>query len=106
MTWRTAVDKHKGSRFTGRACTILEPGSCSSAGGAWGVDLSPEMIRLAPGKAEKKYPYAEFRQAPAQELPFPDLYFDAIATVFVMHHLPGDEEKLKAFHEMHRVLRK
>lgn len=75
-------------------------------GAAWGVDMSPEMIRLATRKAEKKYPYAEFRQAPAQELPFPDLYFDAIATVFVMHHLPGDEEKLKAFQEMHRVLRK
>jgi ubiquinone/menaquinone biosynthesis C-methylase UbiE len=75
-------------------------------GAAWGVDMSPEMIRLATRRAEKKYPYAEFAQAPAQKLSFDTYYFDAITTVFVMHHIPGEEEKRKAFREMHRVLRK
>lgn len=74
-------------------------------GAAWGVDMSPEMVRLATRKAEKKYPYAEFTQATAQQLPFDDKYFDAITTAFVMHHLPGEWEKRRAFREMHRVLR-
>ena len=74
-------------------------------GGAFGVDLSIQMVRLAGRKAAKKCRRAEFRQAPAQQLPFEDSSFDAVTSVLTVHHVPGDLEKGRAFHEMRRVLR-
>ncbi|MHB8895850.1 MAG: class I SAM-dependent methyltransferase [Candidatus Geothermincolia bacterium] len=77
-----------------------------SLGAAYGVDLSPQMVKLARNKAKKDCPAAEFQQAMAQRLPFDDGFFDAIVTSFVMHHMPDDFERRLAFREMHRVLRK
>jgi len=73
---------------------------------ACGADISPQMIKLARRKAVKSCPAAEFVQAPGQSLPFDTGYFDAVATVFVVHHLRGDHEKVRAFEEMRRVTRK
>jgi len=74
-------------------------------GGAFGVDLSLPMVRLAGKKAARQCRRAEFRQAPAQELPFEDSSFDAVTCVLAAHHFPGDHEKRRAFSEMWRVLR-
>jgi ubiquinone/menaquinone biosynthesis C-methylase UbiE len=75
-------------------------------GAAYGVDISPQMVHLARKRAMRSCPSVDIRQAPAQELPFDDLFFDAIVTTFVIHHIPNDIEKRRAFREMHRVLRK
>lgn len=75
-------------------------------GAVYGVDISPQMIHLARKKAARSCPNAEFRQAAAQALPFDAGFFDAITISFVVHHLPNDQEKLRAFREMHRALRK
>lgn len=77
-----------------------------SLGGAYGVDLSPQMIMLARRKATRECPAADFRQASAQHLPFDNGFFDAVVCSFVMHHLPDDSERRIAVGEMHRVLRK
>lgn len=77
-----------------------------SLGGAYGVDLSPQMVKLARKKAHRDCPSADFRQASAQHLPFDDGFFDVVVSTFVMHHLPDEFERRIAFREIHRVLRK
>ena len=67
--------------------------------------LSLPMVRLAGKKAARQCRRAEFRQAPAQELPFEDSSFDAVTCVMAAHHFPGYHEKRRAFSEMRRVLR-
>jgi len=74
-------------------------------GGAYGVDLSIQMVRLARKKAARSSHFADFQQAPAQELPFEDSSFDAVTSVLMIHHVPGDLEKRKMLSEMRRVLR-
>lgn len=76
-----------------------------SSGEAFGVDLAPEMVRLATARAKRASLRAEYREAAAQSLPFDTGTFDVVATTLVVHHLSGEDGKLKAFEEMRRVLR-
>jgi SAM-dependent methyltransferase len=48
-----------------------------------GVDFSPEMVAMA----RRRYPAIEFREGDAEELPFPDARFDAVAINFGVLHL-------------------
>jgi demethylmenaquinone methyltransferase/2-methoxy-6-polyprenyl-1,4-benzoquinol methylase/phosphoethanolamine N-methyltransferase len=75
------------------------------SGEAHGIDPSAEMVTMAKRKAAKAGLSARFVQAAAEELPFDDAYFDAVTSSLVIHHLPGDDLKRKAFGEMRRVLR-
>jgi SAM-dependent methyltransferase len=52
-----------------------------------GVDLSPRMIELA----QRLYPAIEFREADVEQLPFPDLAFDAVVCAFGLGHFPQPE---------------
>jgi ubiquinone/menaquinone biosynthesis C-methylase UbiE len=53
-----------------------------------GIDASPEMIARARAKARRAGVEVEFRQAPAQALPFPDAQFDVVLSTLMFHHLP------------------
>lgn len=64
---------------------------------AVGVDVATQMVALA----TKLHPGAEFRQADAERLPFPDRSFDAVVGNFVVLHLGRPEQGVA---ELARVL--
>lgn len=73
-------------------------------GAVCGVDASPEMLARARAKSRKAGLEIDFRQAPAQALPFPDAQFDVVLNTLMLHHLPrASREQCVA--EMKRVLR-
>lgn len=72
----------------------------------YGVDVSPEMIKMA-RKYMAKYNFeAELKVADARNLPFPDGFFDCAIAVAVLHHIEGEEDRELAFRELKRVLKK
>ncbi len=64
-----------------------------------GLDLSPEMIRMAKGKQIEG---AEFVIGSADRLPFPDGSFDVVTCSQSFHHYPYQD---KAMAEVCRVLK-
>jgi len=80
-------------------------GRVGRSGKAYGIDPSAQMVALAARKAAKAGLSARFVQAAAEELPFEDGYFDAVTSSLVIHHIPGEDLKRKAFGEMRRVLK-
>lgn len=71
---------------------------------AAGVDASGPMITAARSKAARQALPVRFEVAAAQQLPFPDESFDAVATSLMIHHLPAADRQ-GAVIEMLRVLR-
>lgn len=71
-----------------------------------GVDFSQQMIKLA-GKYAVKFKFeANLLVAEAQWLPYRDGTFDRAIAVASYHHIKGKEQRLLAFKELHRVLKK
>jgi ubiquinone/menaquinone biosynthesis C-methylase UbiE len=64
-----------------------------------GVDLSPEMIRLASNRLNTG---AELRVGDSENLPWPDGTFDTVTCSSSFHHYP---QPRKALAEMRRVLK-
>jgi len=60
---------------------------------ATGVDLAPAMVALA----SKLHPGVEFREASADQLPFNDSSFDAVACAFGLGHFPEPERAVAEF---------
>lgn len=68
-----------------------------------GIDLSPDMVRIAARSAARKgLKNVEFRQGSAAELPFPDREFDLAVSTLSFHHWKAPE---KGLDEVYRVLR-
>ena len=68
---------------------------------AWGVDLTPEMLRRARAyQAEKQISNAAFVRGDAEQLPFPDGRFDLVSCQCSFHHMPKPQLVLR---EMIRV---
>lgn len=65
-----------------------------------GIDLSLSMLELAKKKGRKENK-AEFYQADALKLPFPDHFFQAETSAFALRNLPDLNQ---AFQEAYRVL--
>jgi len=68
---------------------------------AWGVDLTPEMLRRARAyQAEKQILNAAFVRGDAEQLPFGEGRFDLVSCQCSFHHLPKPQLVLR---EMVRV---
>jgi ubiquinone/menaquinone biosynthesis C-methylase UbiE len=65
---------------------------------AIGVDFSEEMLRIS----RARHPWARFERGDAEDLPFPDASFDAVAINFGILHFP---QPRRALREAFRVLR-
>jgi len=70
----------------------------------FGLDASPEMIRLARRKADRAGLPCQFDVGLAERLPYGDASFDKVVSTFFFHHLIRDD-KLAALREVNRVLR-
>ncbi len=75
-----------------------------SSGSVDGIDAAVEMINRASSQARKRGVAASFQVAFAQDLPFPDASFDAVACTLALHHVAEDDQRT-AVEEMYRVLR-
>jgi ubiquinone/menaquinone biosynthesis C-methylase UbiE len=69
-----------------------------------GIDAAVEMIKRAQGRARKRGVPASFQVAYAQQLPFADAAFDAVACTLALHHVAEDDQQT-AVREMYRVLK-
>jgi demethylmenaquinone methyltransferase/2-methoxy-6-polyprenyl-1,4-benzoquinol methylase/phosphoethanolamine N-methyltransferase len=74
-------------------------------GEVYGIDAAPEMIDVARRKAARAGVDVTFRVGLIEDIPFPDDQFTAVLSSLMVHHLPGDELKHRAFAEIHRVLK-
>ncbi|OGO07842.1 MAG: SAM-dependent methyltransferase [Chloroflexi bacterium RBG_13_57_8] len=71
----------------------------------YGIDISGKMLELAKKYAEK-YDYAvSLAEADARSIAYPDGLFDHAIAVASLHHIVGEEERLKALKELKRVLK-
>ncbi|TWT44480.1 Demethylmenaquinone methyltransferase [Phycisphaerae bacterium RAS1] len=66
------------------------------------IDISEEMLRRARPRAERYRGRLELTRMDAQELEFPDDYFDTVVTSCTMCSVPDPR---RALSEIHRVLR-
>ena len=67
-----------------------------------GIELSPEMLRIARERASSLEISAELSEGDAQALPFPDRSFDTVVCTLALCSIPDDR---KAISEARRVLR-
>jgi len=71
-----------------------------------GVDQNPNMIELAEKNRKRRgFKHSTFRMASANELPFPDGYFDCASISLGLHEMKRDERN-RAVSEMKRVVKK
>jgi ubiquinone/menaquinone biosynthesis C-methylase UbiE len=77
----------------------------SEEGLVTGVDIEPNMLNIAKLKGAKLNVPIKFIETSAEKLPFEDEYFDIITSTLAFHHL-SEEQKLKSFNEIYRVLKK
>ena len=75
-----------------------------AAGSVNGIDPAAEMIKRASSRARKRGLPATFQVAFAQDLPFADGTFDAVACTLALHHVAEDDQ-LTAVQEIYRVLK-
>jgi ubiquinone/menaquinone biosynthesis C-methylase UbiE len=83
---------------------ILAKEQVGSVGAVRAIDASAEMIARARAKARRARVEVDFRQAPAQALPFPDAEFDVVLSTLMLHHLPRSARTQLAS-EARRVLK-
>jgi len=71
----------------------------------YGVDFSPEMLRLARRYSQKFNFDVALSLADVRHLPYPDGSFDWVISVATYHHIEGKAERQKALNELGRVLK-
>jgi ubiquinone/menaquinone biosynthesis C-methylase UbiE len=69
-----------------------------------GLDGDPEVLAIARAKSEQAHVKIKWDEGLAYALPYPDQSFDVVLSSLVVHHLTGGD-KVRAFREVHRVLR-
>ncbi|WP_083682751.1 class I SAM-dependent methyltransferase [Paenibacillus sp. FSL A5-0031] len=69
-----------------------------------GLDIDPNVLRIAEKKAENIGIDIKFNQGMSFELPYPDHSFDRVITSLMFHHLTL-ENKLRTLNEAFRILK-
>lgn len=69
-----------------------------------GLDGDPEVLAIARTKAARAGLSIHWDEGLASRLPYPDRSFDVVVSSLVIHHLTSDD-KVRAFREVHRILR-
>ena len=88
---------------TGRLAIVCSE-RVGTTGSVNGIDPAAEMIKRASSRARKREVPATFQVGYAQDLPFADGTFDAVACTLALHHVAEDDQ-LTAVQEMSRVLK-
>jgi ubiquinone/menaquinone biosynthesis C-methylase UbiE len=88
---------------TGRLAIVCSE-RVGATGSVNGIDPAAEMIKRASSRARKREVPATFQVGYAQDLPFADGIFDAVACTLALHHVAEDDQ-LTAVQEMYRVLK-
>ena len=66
-----------------------------------GIDSCKGLIKIA----KQKNPNANFIEASALNIPFPENYFDKIYSIAVLHHIPSKQLRLNFLKEIRRTLK-
>ena len=84
-----AAHVRTGSTVLDAGCGPCDLAASAASRGALavGTDLSDAMVTLA----RERHPKIDFRQADAEQLPFPDGSFDAVVSNLLIPHLPRPE---------------
>jgi ubiquinone/menaquinone biosynthesis C-methylase UbiE len=69
-----------------------------------GIDPDPKALARAQRKAGREALSVQLDRGFAEELPYPDAFFDRVLSALMFHHL-GSEEKEKTLDEARRVLK-
>lgn len=85
--------------------TLLAKRMAGPSGMVGGIDPAAEMIEVARRKAEKAGVEVRFFTGVAEQLHIPGDHLDLVLSSLMVHHLPGQELKSRAFAEMLRVLK-
>ncbi|GAA0736877.1 class I SAM-dependent methyltransferase [Dactylosporangium roseum] len=75
-----------------------------ATGRVHGVDIAPQMIRVAGRKNTRADVPATFQVGRIERLPFPDATFDVAVCSFMIFHMPGNVRQ-RGLREISRVLR-
>lgn len=67
----------------------------------YGVDISEKLIEIA----KNKYPQGKFQIADVLNLPFPEIFFDKVYSISVLHNISSREFQLQYMREIKRVLK-
>lgn len=70
-----------------------------------GIDISRKMLEMAQKYAVKFDFRVNLVEADAANLPYSDNSFDNAIAVATYHHIDGEEERLSALRELHRILK-
>ena len=70
-----------------------------------GIDFSTAMLKLAQKYAKKSKFTVALMEADARYLPYADESFDWAIAVATYHHIDNNEDRVKALHELWRVLK-
>ena len=89
---------------TGTSALIIA-GDVGDKGEVVGIDLSDKMLDIAKRKLEKyRFRNVTFLKANAEEIPYPDSYFDKV-TAFVALHEMNHEGRINTLREIYRMLK-
>lgn len=87
---------------TGTLCIMMK--ETYSEAEITGLDGDSKILEIANSKMQKQKLDIQFLQGMSYDLPFPANHFDVVTSSLMMHHLT-DEDKVKTFKEVLRVLK-